>query len=71
MAEKHQKTEEERWDDCLSGEHDPDLDVEIPDYLREWAEKELGVKLSTGTRQRLPAQRTTAASPITDSTSPS
>lgn len=38
------RTEEERWDDCLSGEHvyEPG---EVPDYMRDWVERELGVEL--------------------------
>lgn len=37
MAEK-KRTEEERIEDALAGEHDPDLDVEVPDYLRDFEE---------------------------------
>jgi hypothetical protein len=35
------RSEKERIDDALAGEHDPDFDVEIPDYLREFAEEKV------------------------------
>jgi hypothetical protein len=39
MDEKRKRTEEERWDDCLSDEHDYEPGGEMPEYLREFVEQ--------------------------------